>query len=200
MPCELWVDACVPHQQATFLSLQASNLLSFVAKEPHAVAWSLDTCSTQCSPIHQVQMHGASNRDTHFYSPHNNSSFHQTTTTYVWHTGQIHNGMGRGCIILQDSTLLSVTLAPTLLEWSSQVQHGSDLTTSTPVSDVCAPACTMGYGLFCGLWVWCRRTNHRPFCPPMSPWTVQPDSSERWDNRIAAQHLPWDLMRPNSRQ
>jgi len=28
-------------------------------------------------------MHGASNRDTHLYPPHNNSSVHLTTTTYV---------------------------------------------------------------------------------------------------------------------
>jgi len=34
-------------------------------------------------------MHGASNRDTHFYQPHNNSSVHltTTTTTYVRRSG-----------------------------------------------------------------------------------------------------------------
>ena len=26
----------------------------------------------------------------------------------------------------------------------------------------------MGYGFLCGLWVWRRRTNRRPCCPPMS--------------------------------
>jgi len=31
----------------------------------HAVPWSLDICSTQRSPVHRVQMHDASNRDTH---------------------------------------------------------------------------------------------------------------------------------------
>ena len=61
----------------------------------------------------------------------------------------------------------------------------------------------MGYGLFCGLWVWHRRTNRRPCCPPMSnlstsPWTAWPDGSGRWDNRMAAQHLPWNLARPSS--
>ena len=33
----------------------------------------LDTFSTQRSPIHRVQMHGAWNRATHLYPPHNNS-------------------------------------------------------------------------------------------------------------------------------
>jgi len=60
----------------------------------------------------------------------------------------------------------------------------------------------MGHGL-CGLWVWCRRTSRRPFCPPMSnpstsPWTAQPDGSGRWDNRMAAQNLTQDLVRPSS--
>jgi len=61
----------------------------------------------------------------------------------------------------------------------------------------------MGYGLLCGLWMWRRRTNRRPCCPPMSNpsasfWTAQPGGSGRWDNRMAAQHLPRDLMRPSS--
>jgi len=61
----------------------------------------------------------------------------------------------------------------------------------------------MGYGLLCGLWVWRRRTNRRPCCPPMSnpstsPWTARPDGSRRWDNRVAAQHLPRNLARPSS--
>jgi len=56
----------------------------------------------------------------------------------------------------------------------------------------------MGYGLLCGLWVWRRRTNRRPCCPPMSnpstsPWTVWPDGFGRWDNWMAAQHLPRDV-------
>ena len=35
--CELWLDACVLHQITTFQSSQASNLLSFIAKEPHCL-------------------------------------------------------------------------------------------------------------------------------------------------------------------
>jgi len=57
----------------------------------------------------------------------------------------------------------------------------------------------IGYGLLCGLWVW-RRTNRRPCRPPLSisstsPRTTRPDGSGRWDNRMAAQHLPRYLGR-----
>jgi len=98
-PYELWLDACVLHQRITFQSSQASNLLTFVPMEPHClqhdVPWSLDICSTQRSPIHREQTQGASNRDTHLYPPHNNSSFF-LTTTYVRRTGRIINGMRIG--------------------------------------------------------------------------------------------------------
>ena len=61
----------------------------------------------------------------------------------------------------------------------------------------------MGYRLLCGLWVWRRRTNGRRCCPPMSnpstsSWTAWPDVSGRWDNLMAAQHLPRDLVRLSS--
>jgi len=61
----------------------------------------------------------------------------------------------------------------------------------------------MGYVLFCGLLVELRRINRRPCCPPMSnpstsSWTAWPGGSGRWDNWMAAQHLPRDLVRPSS--
>jgi len=53
--CDLWLDACVLHQRTIFLSSQASNLLSYVAKEPHclqhSVPWSLGICSTQSAHL-----------------------------------------------------------------------------------------------------------------------------------------------------
>jgi len=48
-----------------------------------------------CSPVHRVRMHGASNRDTHLYPPHNNSSI-QLTTTSVRRCEPITNGMRSG--------------------------------------------------------------------------------------------------------
>ena len=54
----------------------------------------------------------------------------------------------------------------------------------------------------CGPLVWRRRTNRRPCCPPMSnpstsSLTARPDGFRQWDNRMAAQHLPRDLVRPS---
>ena len=74
--------------------------------------WSLDTCSTQHSPVHRVQTHGASNRDTHLYPPHNNSSVYLTTTTYVRRSGRITNGTRSGRTTLLDSVISSLPLAP----------------------------------------------------------------------------------------
>ena len=117
-PCELSLDACDLQQWTTFQSSQASNLLSFVAMESHylwdAVPWSLDTCATQHSPVHRVQMHGASNRDTHLYPPLNNSSGCLTTTTYVRRSGQIISGMRSGRTTPKDFAFSFPTSAPTL--------------------------------------------------------------------------------------
>jgi len=96
-------------------TLQASNLLNFVAVEPHClynvVPWSLNTCFTQCSPVHRVQMHSASNRDTHLYLLHKNSSVHPTTR-YVCRTEQIINGMWSGGTTPQDPAFSSLIPAP----------------------------------------------------------------------------------------
>ena len=59
------------------------------------------------------------------------------------------------------------------------------------------------YCFLCGLWVSRRRTNCRPCCLPMSnlltcSWTTWPDGSGRWDNWMACQHLPRDLVQPSS--
>ena len=81
-------------------------------------------------------------------------------------------------------------------EWHSQEEPGSGIT--PPLLLV-----QMGYGLLCGLWVWRWRTNRRPCRLPMSnpstsPWTAWPGGSGRWNNRMAAQHLPRYLARPSS--
>ena len=43
----------------------------------------LDTCSTQCSPVSRVQMHGVANGDNQMYPSYNNSSVHLTTITIL---------------------------------------------------------------------------------------------------------------------
>jgi len=107
------------------------------------MTWSLDICSTQRSPVHRVQKHSASNRDTHLYSPHNNSSVY-LTTTYVRRSERIFNGMRSGRTTPQDSAFSFQTPVPTFLEWPSQEEPGSGLSASAPVLDVSAPACTNG--------------------------------------------------------
>ena len=95
-------------------------------------------------------------------------------------------------------------------EWLYQEEPGSGLTASTLVSDVSAPVVQVDAEERrrtnrrpCCPPKWRRRTNRRPCCPPMSnpstsSWTARPDGFGRWDNRMAAQHLPRDLKRPSS--
>ena len=68
---------------------QPSNLLSFVTMETHclypAVPLSLNICSTKRSPVHRVQTHGTSHRDTNLYPPHNISSVHLTNNIHAAH-------------------------------------------------------------------------------------------------------------------
>ena len=91
-PCELWLHARVLY-------------LSFVTMKPHclqhAVPWSLDTRSTQRSPVHRMQMHGASNRDTHLYPPRNNSLVYLTTATYVRRIGRQKYNITRRALTLR---------------------------------------------------------------------------------------------------
>jgi len=105
------VTGCLRPTPADNLPILADNLLSFVAMEPHclqhAVRWSLNTCSIQRSPVHRVQMHDPSNRDTHLYPPHNNSSVYLTTITYMRRSGRITSGMRSGRTTLQDCALSS---------------------------------------------------------------------------------------------
>jgi len=79
----------------------------------YVVPWSLDTCFTQHLLVHRVHMHGALNWDTHLYPPHNNSSVHLTTTTYMRRSRRITSGMRSGRTISQDSGFSFPTPAPT---------------------------------------------------------------------------------------
>ena len=81
---------------------------SFAAPAPLLGPW--------CSPVHRAQTHRASNRDTHLHLPHNKSSVHLTTTTYVRRSGQITNGMWSGWTTRQNSAFSSPTPVPTLPE------------------------------------------------------------------------------------
>jgi len=96
-------------------------------------AMGLDICSTQRSPVHRVQMHIASNRDTHLYPPYNDSPVHLTTTTNLRHTGRITNGMRSGRTIPEDSSFSCPTPIPS--EWPSKKESGSGWNTIVGLPD-----------------------------------------------------------------
>jgi len=81
-PCELCLDACVAHQRTTFPSSQASNLLSFVAKEPHclqhAVQWDLDSWTH--APLNT---HASTGRECTAFQIETLICAHRTTTHQV---------------------------------------------------------------------------------------------------------------------
>jgi len=129
----------------------------------HALPWSLDICSTQRSPVLRVQMHVATNRDTHLCPPHISSVY--LTTTYVLRSGRITNGMRSG---RNNPTKLLIFIPNT---GTGTHTHRIDppkksLGPAQPPPHRCRTSplllVQMRYGLVCGLWVWRRRTNRRP--------------------------------------
>ena len=121
--------------------------------------WSLEICSSQCSPVHRVGIRCISNRDTHLYQPHNNSSVHLRTSTEVRRSGQITDEMRSSWRALRDSILSSPTCPPTILEWPCQEHRGPSLAASAPLMDISTPAYTNWFGSFCCLWVRRRKID-----------------------------------------
>ena len=168
--------------------------------------WSHTASSTPCHgawtsvplSVHRVQMHDASNRDTHLYTPHNNS-VHLTTTTYVRRSGRITNGMRCGRTTPQDSAFSSPTPAPN--PPGVALPRRACVRINRLRTGVSTPACANG------VWPPLRSVSvlqkNKPSTmlssnPSISSWTAQPDGSGRWDNRMVAQHLRRDLARPSS--
>ena len=136
------------------------------------------TTSGKCAKLHTVAE--CNNRD------HTWRSFH-----YCLVMPHIY-----GCCFSRTSRSFPAPAPP---ELPSQEEPGSGLTASALVSDVSAPAYTSG--------VWpplrpvsvAQKNNRQPRCFPMSnpstsPRTACPDGAEGWDNWMAAQHLPRDLV------
>ena len=166
--------------------------------------WSLDICSTQRSPIHRVLLHGVSNRDTHYrlvpaaqqlLSLSDNSNICAAQLAdHQWNAKWADNPT-------RLRTLIPDTGTHTPPEWPCQEEPGSSFTVSAPVLDVSAPACTNG------VWRPLRPVSvaqkNKAFDmssshgnPSTSPRAARPDRSGRWNNRMAAQHLPRNLARP----
>ena len=132
-----------------------------------------------------------------FYPPHTNSSVHLTTSTEVWRSGRINDGMPCAWRTLRDSILSSPTSAPTLLEWPCLEQRGSGLTSSAQVSDVSTPAYKQMSMTPSASWEWGaeeQTVGHVVPQSPTSPWIARSDGSGWRDNRMAAQHLIRDLV------
>ena len=144
------------------------------------------SCSTQRSPVRQVGTQGVSNRDTHLCPLHHNSSVHLTTTE-VRHSGRITDGMwARRATVCRIPTE-SGKVWKKILSFSSREEFFWFV--------------RMEKSNFPDLIV---LQNHRPCYPPMSNpstslWTAWPDGPGWWNNRMAAQHLPRDLVRSSSR-
>jgi len=106
-------------------------------------------CSTPHSSVHRVRMHRLL-KSRHPFVPTAqqliSSSDYNNKSAAHW---MDHRWNTSGFRTLRDSVLSAPASAPTLPEWPCQEHRGSDLTVSTPVSDVSAPAYTSGiYGPF----------------------------------------------------
>ena len=151
-----WMSASYTSGQPSN-SRRHPNLMRFVAEEPHyfqdAVPWSLDTCSTQRSPVHLVQLHSALNRDTYLYP----SVFLSSVYMFFWQQlisfsdNNIHAAQWAdpqwNAEWVENPTRLPTSIPDPgthTPEWPSQEEPESGSTASAPVSDVSAPACTNG--------------------------------------------------------
>jgi len=155
----------------------------------------LDTFSTQRSPIHRVQMHGAWNRATHLYPPHNNSISSSDNNNihaahwadHQWNAERADNPTRLGIFIPDTNTPRN---DPPKKSLGPAYPHRRRVLPLLLVQ--------IEYGLLCGLWVWCRRTSRRSCCPRMSnpltsPWTAWLDGWRFWAMRQsnALRHLLW---------
>jgi len=149
-PCEFWLmpasytSGQPPYPRRHLPTCRAWSQRSHtVSSMPCLWAWTSAPLSVHLST--EWECAGASNRGTRLYPPHNISSVHLSITySEVRRFGRFTNGMRSGRTILREFVLPSPTLAPTLLAWICQEQHGSCITASAPVLDVSAPAYTNG--------------------------------------------------------
>jgi len=97
-------------------------------------------CSTQRSLVHRMGMHGVSNRHTHLYPPHNNSTVH-LKTTYVGALGRSPMECG---VVGQhyETRYYHPRHRPTWNDPAKNSQPESGLTASAPRPDISAPVCT----------------------------------------------------------
>ena len=111
----------------------------------HTILWSLEGCSTQCSFIYRVRMHGIPNRDIYWYAPHSNSSVHPRTATEAQLSEKITNTVKYGVVGQHHETPYFHSDTDTHpLEISLPRTAWIRFNASAPVSNVSALACING--------------------------------------------------------
>jgi len=158
----------------------------------HTILWSLEGCSTQCSFIHRVRMHGIPNRDIYWYTPHSNSSVHPRTATEAQWSEQITNTVKYGVVRQHhetpyfhsdiDTHPLDISLPRTAwIRLTPQHRCRTFLLLLASMEDVST----------CGLLQWCRKADRWPCCSSLSnssasPWSAWSDGSGLLNNGMIA--------------
>ena len=186
---------------ASYTSGQPSNLLSFVTLEPHSPA----RLAMESGHLHPSSANTRHLKSRHPFVP-TTQHFHQ----FIWQQQHTCGTLGRLSMECGVDSQFHKTLHfhhqyPPPLEWPSQEEPGSCLTASALVLDISTPACTNRVWPL--LWPVSVAQNNKLLT--MLSSNVQsinlpmdciawPDGSGRWDNWMAARHLPWDLVQPSS--
>jgi len=128
------------------------------------------------------------------------SSFDNNKIRAAWRTVEDHQWNAEW---LDNPTRLRIFIPDTGTHTHGVTLPRTALTPSAPMSVVSAPVCTNG--VLPPLRPVSVAQKNKPSTmlssmsnPSTSSWTARPDGSGRWDHRMAAQHLPRDLVRPSS--
>ena len=198
-PCELWRDVCVLHQRSIF---QPRRYQTCWASSPRSHTVSSTLCHGVLTPAPLSAYLSIESKCT---APQIKIPIctHRTTThQFIWQQQHMCGTLGRSpmeCRVSGNPIRLHTFISDTgthllriTLPRRAWVQL-SRLYTGVRSFRSCLYKCGTGLPAACECGV--ERTNCRPCCPLMSnpstsSWTARPDSSGRWDNRMAAQHLP----------
>ena len=151
----------------------------------------------------QIQVHCSRNSWKKLVKP--SEGLKLTNPRYFWETSMLMLGkmpvyrsmwladMVMLTLMITDDSCCNRVITTHCASWT--LYSSTEMCTSTPGADV---LWVNGHSL-----IFCSGRNRRPCCPLMSnlltsSWTAWPDGSGWWDNRMAAQPLPRNLVRPGS--
>ena len=180
------LQSTLVHNHLIFANIQPAVVYCKATILP-TILWSLEGCSTQCSFIHRVRMHGIPNGDNYWYAPHSNSSVHPRTATEAQWSEKITNTVKHGVVGQHHETPYFHSDTDTLLKFPFQEQRGSGLTPQHRCRTFLLLLASMEYVSICGLWQWCRKADRWPCWPSISnstgsPWSTWSDASEQWND------------------